>query len=142
MLRALATPLALVRHAAQRAKHPFPAPALKSVALLKRELANATDRLMRRLNAGGAREARRSLWRSAALRLRLAGVDAKAWSRYLVFACRRCAGRLCRLFQIAREIEDRATSRLAYGVLRTLEKELWLLQSNAPRTQPVANGGT
>lgn len=137
MLRALGRPLVLARQTHTRTGAPLSEQARKSAAHLKCELASAAEWLARRLTAFGVREARRSIWRKASGGLHAARTDAAIWSRRLIFACRQCAARLCTLFQTARTIEDRATSRLACGILRTLEKELWLLQSNA-RSAPVA----
>lgn len=138
MLIALARPLLLARQAWRRTKAAMSEKIHHSIRFLLHDLAGAARALGRRLNAFGVRRACRSLWKKVAARLQSGPDGRKAWPHLLIVACRKCAARLCPLFQAAQAMADRASSRLAYGVLRTLEKELWSLQLN---TRPVVAAG-
>jgi DNA-binding ferritin-like protein len=102
----------------------------RSLASLLHELAGAAHTVTRRLSASGLRDARRVAWKRASAHLRGRGASATRWERDLIDACEGCAVRLCALFRAATELADRASTRLAYGLLRTLERELWFLHSN------------
>ena len=133
MLRALAKPLLLVRQARRRVKDLGRDENIhRSLEALLHELSLAAHAVTRQLNACGVREARRAAWKKATTRLRRYWANATEWSRQLIIACRGCAARLCGLFRAAQALEDRTSTRLAYSLLRTLEKELWFLQSNTP----------
>ncbi len=45
-----------------------------------------------------------------------------------------CGSKICSLFQIAREVHDEASASTAYVLMRTLEKQTWLLRSHADDT--------
>lgn len=132
MLQALAKPLIITRQVRRPLKRTRAENQLvRSVEFLARELSGAAEVLSRRLHSLGVHEVRRAYWRRAEAHLRGAGEDVTKWSRRLIEVCRGCAARLCGLFRAAQAAADRHSSRLAYGLLRTLEKELCILQTNA-----------
>lgn len=139
MLRAVGKPLVLIRQARRQAKRSGPpASVLRSLEFLLRELTLAARALAKRLKVFGVPAPRRSLWSNATGRLRHIWAHATAWSRRILVACQGCAGRLCKLFQVAQVMRDRPSSRIAYSLLRTMEKELWLIRSNINLARPVS----
>lgn len=141
ILRALARPLVLVRRARRQAKN-FPGVEniRRSFECLRQELSLAAQAVRRRLNAGGGRDSRPLASKKMAGRWRQGWGNATGWSRLVMAACQGCATRLCRLLRAAEALADRTTTRLAYGLLRTLEKELWLLHPHPTRDARLAVG--
>ena len=133
MLRALSKPLVVTRQIRRLIGMAGPdLNLLGFVELLMRELAVAAKKLAKRLHALGVHRVRRPHSTKAASRLKRPCTTVTEWLRCLVRECRRCAARLCESFRAAQAVRDRASLNLAYGLLRTLEKEVFVLQSNHP----------
>lgn len=129
MLRTLARPLMLARYLPRGIKHAIEqANVGHCIGALVAELAGAERVLTTRLRACGVLAVREHLQRKPAQRPHVSRAHAPTWLRSFVSACQGCGQRLCGVFQRARFLADRETARLAYNLLRTLEKELSILR--------------
>ncbi len=83
---------------------------------------------LRRTRASTLARTRQKHEARVGLPMRLAGA--------LLAECRACGARLCTLLQTAQAAHDDASMRTAYGLIRSLEKQLWILRPHVESAHP------